>query len=56
MRKLGGPAGREGNIRQPFFRPSAGKPIIAAMHGYVYGAGLRIAVADLPRSDRPDTA
>ncbi len=44
MRRLGGPAGREGNIRQPFFRPPVGKPIIAAMHGYVYGAGLRIAL------------
>jgi enoyl-CoA hydratase/carnithine racemase len=44
MKKLGGPAGREGNIRQPFFRPPVGKPIIAAMHGYVYGAGLRIAL------------
>src|SRR5512139_1314804 len=24
MRRLGGPAGREGNIRHPFFRPSVG--------------------------------
>lgn len=44
MQKLGGPAGREGNFRQPFFKPPQGKPIIAAMHGYVYGAGLRIAL------------
>jgi len=44
MKRLGGPAGREGNIRHPFFRPPSGKPIIAAMHGYVYGAGLRIAL------------
>lgn len=42
MKKLGGPAGREGNIRAPFFRPPTGKPIIAAVHGYVFGAGLRI--------------
>lgn len=44
MKRLGGPAGREGNIRHPFFRPPVGKPIIAAMHGYVFGAGLRIAL------------
>lgn len=44
MKKLGGPAGREGNIRHPFFKPPHAKPIIAAMHGYAYGAGLRIAL------------
>ena len=44
MKKLGGPAGREGNIRPPFFKPPKGKPIIAAMHGYCYGVGLRIAM------------
>ena len=44
MKKLGGPAAREGNIRQPFFKPTQPKPIIAAMHGYAYGAGLRIAL------------
>jgi enoyl-CoA hydratase/carnithine racemase len=44
LQKLGGPAGREGNFRQPFFKPPHAKPIIAAMHGYVYGAGLRIAL------------
>jgi enoyl-CoA hydratase/carnithine racemase len=44
LKRLGGPAGREGNFRQPFFKPPRGKPIIAAMHGYVYGAGVRIAL------------
>ena len=42
MKKLGGPAGREGDIRPPFFKPPVGKPLIAAVHGYVLGAGLRI--------------
>jgi enoyl-CoA hydratase/carnithine racemase len=44
MKKLGGPAGRGGDIRPPFFKPPVAKPLIAAMHGYVYGAGLRIAL------------
>jgi enoyl-CoA hydratase/carnithine racemase len=44
MKRLGGPAGRGGNIREPFFKPPHAKPIIAAMHGYAYGAGLRIAL------------
>jgi enoyl-CoA hydratase/carnithine racemase len=44
LKKLGGPAAREGNIRHPFFKPPQAKPIIAAMHGYVYGVGLRIAL------------
>jgi enoyl-CoA hydratase/carnithine racemase len=44
LKKLGGPSARAGNFRQPFFKPSHGKPIIAAMHGYVYGVGLRIAL------------
>ena len=42
LKKLGGPAAREGNIRQPFFKPPHAKPLIAAVHGYAYGAGLRI--------------
>lgn len=44
LRRLGGASAREGNIRQPFFRAPRPKPIIAAMHGYVYGTGLRIAL------------
>ncbi len=44
LKKLGGPSAREGNIRHPFFKPPQAKPIIAAMHGYVYGVGLRIAL------------
>jgi enoyl-CoA hydratase/carnithine racemase len=34
MKKLGGPAGRGGDIRPPFFKPPVAKPLIAAMHGY----------------------
>jgi enoyl-CoA hydratase/carnithine racemase len=44
LQKLGGPSAREGNIRHPFFKPPHAKPIIAAMHGYCYGVGLRIAL------------
>jgi enoyl-CoA hydratase/carnithine racemase len=44
LKKLGGPSAREGNIRHPFFKPPHAKPIIAAMHSYCYGVGLRIAL------------
>jgi len=44
LQKLGGPSAREGNIRHPFFRPPQAKPVIAAMHGYCYGVGLRFAL------------
>ena len=44
LMKLGGPSAREGNIRHPFFKPPHAKPLIAAMHGYCYGVGLRIAL------------
>jgi enoyl-CoA hydratase/carnithine racemase len=44
LKKLGGPSARAGNIRHPFFRSPQAKPIIAAMHGFVYGVGLRIAL------------
>jgi len=44
LEKLGSPAGRSGNFREPFFRSVNSKPIIAAVHGYVYGLGVRIAL------------
>jgi enoyl-CoA hydratase/carnithine racemase len=44
LQKLASPAGRGGNFRDPFFRSPNTKPIIAAVHGYVYGLGVRIAL------------
>lgn len=44
LEKLGSPAGRGGNFRDPFFRSNNTKPVIAAVHGYVYGLGVRIAL------------
>jgi enoyl-CoA hydratase/carnithine racemase len=48
LQKLGSPAGRGGNFREPFFRSNNNKPVIAAVHGYCYGLGVRLALyADL---------
>lgn len=44
LEKLSSPAGRGGNFREPFFRPPVAKPIIAAVHGYCYGLGVRLAL------------
>ena len=44
LEKLSSPAGRGSNFREPFFRSSNAKPVIAAVHGYVYGLGVRIAL------------
>lgn len=44
LQKLGSPAGRGGNFREPFFRSNNNKPIIAAVHGYCYGLGVRLAL------------
>jgi enoyl-CoA hydratase/carnithine racemase len=34
----------DGVVQTPFFRSTRSKPVIAAVHGYAYGAGLRIAL------------
>jgi enoyl-CoA hydratase/carnithine racemase len=44
LEKLSSPAGRAANLRDPFFRSSNNKPVIAAVHGYVYGLAVRIAL------------
>ena len=40
--KLGGPAGRGVGYRDAIFKASHPKPIIAAVHGYALGLGLRL--------------
>ena len=42
--KLGGAAGRHVNYREALFRSSQSKPIIAAVHGYALGIGLRLSM------------
>lgn len=44
LEKLSSPAGRAANLRDPFFRSANNKPLIAAVHGYVYGLAVRIAL------------
>jgi enoyl-CoA hydratase/carnithine racemase len=55
MIRDGGPASREGNLGDIFYNTVNCKPIIAACHGYVMGAGLMLAFdSDLVVAD-PET-
>jgi enoyl-CoA hydratase/carnithine racemase len=44
IERLGGFASREAKMETPIFRSSHAKPLIAAVHGYAFGAALRLAL------------
>lgn len=44
MKRLGGPAGRGTSLTACLYRSTHSKPLIAAVHGYVLGAGLLLAL------------
>ena len=44
LERLGGPVGRGVSVSEPVFRSTNAKPLIAAVHGYVLGGGLRMAL------------